>query len=473
MLRKRLRQDPSPSEPKRLSKSAAKADERRLEALVFGNEEELLEKFAAKGEIVKTAPTIDRKPAWIDEDDEREKVEIATKKRLKKLRSTAEEKELDGTTYTSRLRKQFERVTGTPSWADLSTKKSISDEDEDEDEDQLLRRSGKLLAAHSDCLPRGILDIRQLKHGNQARPAKAVVQALEFHPTNRVLLVSGFHKTIDLFQIDGRENPHVQGIHFDRFPVHAAHFTPDGRQIVATSRRREFYAYDLLAGKATRIPGIRGRNEKSFEKFTVSPDNKYLAFLGDDGYIILLSNKTKQWVANLKMNGTVTAIAFSPDGSLLLSHGSDGVVYVWDMKTRDCVNTFTDDGCVYGKSVAVSSGNQFVACGSDSGVVNIYDSACFRENRPKPVKSVMNLTTSIKETKFNHTSEILGMSSRTVEGAFRLLHVPSMTVFSNWPHSTSLNFVNAFDFSKHSGYLTIGNDKGKALLYRLNHYKDW
>ena len=48
----------------------------------------------------------------------------------------------------------------------------LLDEDEDEDEDQLLRRSGKLLAAHSDCLPRGILDIRQLKHGNQARPAK-------------------------------------------------------------------------------------------------------------------------------------------------------------------------------------------------------------------------------------------------------------------------------------------------------------
>ena len=36
------------------------------------------------------------------------RVEIATKKRLKKLRSTAEEKELDGTTYTSRLRKQSE-----------------------------------------------------------------------------------------------------------------------------------------------------------------------------------------------------------------------------------------------------------------------------------------------------------------------------------------------------------------------------
>jgi U3 small nucleolar RNA-associated protein 18 len=28
------------------------------------------------------------------------------------------------------------------------------------------------------------------------------------------------------------------------------------------------------------------------------------------------------------------------------------------------------------------------------------------------------------------------------------------------------------DFSPKSGYLAMGNDKGRVLLYRLNHYSD-
>ena len=34
-----------------------------------------------------------------------------------------------------------------------------------------------------------------------------------------------------------------------------------------------------------------GRNEKFYSNFKVSPDGNYLAFLGTDGYIILVSSK--------------------------------------------------------------------------------------------------------------------------------------------------------------------------------------
>lgn len=52
-----------------------------------------------------------------------------------------------------------------------------------------------------------------------------------------------------------------------------------------------------------------------------------------------------------------------------------------------------------------------------------------------------------------------------------VLHVPSMTIFQNWPTSKSpLHYVHCAAFSPHSGYLTIGNARGRVLLYRLHHY---
>lgn len=55
----------------------------------------------------------------------------------------------------------------------------------------------------------------------------------------------------------------------------------------------------------------------------VSPDNKHIAILGNDGYIIILSGKTKQWIANFKINGTVKSAAFSTDGQYLYASGSN------------------------------------------------------------------------------------------------------------------------------------------------------
>ena len=51
--------------------------------------------------------------------------------------------------------------------------------------------------------------------------------------------------------------------------------------------------------------------------------------------------------------------------------------------------------------------------------------------------------------------------------------MPSCTVFSNWPTSkTPLSYVFSLDFSPSGGYLAVGNDKGKVLLYRLKHYSE-
>lgn len=106
-------------------------------------------------------------------------------------------------------------------------------------------------------------------------------------------------------------------------------------------------------------------------------------------------------------------------------------------------------------------------------MVNVYGRDVLRTDlfNPTPLKALGNLTTRINEIKFNHDSQLMGISSNRKKDQFRLVHLPSLTVFSNWPTAaTPLSYVSSFDFSPRSGYLAIGNDKGRVLLYRLNHY---
>ena len=46
-----------------------------------------------------------------------------------------------------------------------------------------------------------------------------------------------------------------------------------------------------------------------------------------------------------------------------------------------------------------------------------------------PFKTLMNLTTSITDLSFNHSSEVLAMCSKWQKNAFRVAHIPSYTVF--------------------------------------------
>ncbi len=96
-------------------------------------------------------------------------------------------------------------------------------------------------------------------------------------------------------------------------------------------------------------------------------------------------------------------------------------MYVWDIRSRDCVHRFIDEGCVRGTTLGVSPNGQFIAAGSSSGVVNVYDQSCMTQAKPRPLKAVMNLTTSVNEVRFNHTSELLAISSKEKKSAVKLV----------------------------------------------------
>ena len=130
-----------------------------------------------------------------------------------------------------------------------------------------------------------------------------------------------------------------------------------------------------------------------------------------------------------------------------------------------------EDGTI---SSSLSMSSQFLAVGAESGVVNLYPNSSLEESsnsKRSPIKRIMNLKTSVDFMKFNHSGEILAMSTRREKDSLKLLHTKSRTVFSNWPTSkTPLGFVWSMDFSPGSKFMAIGNDKGKCLLYKLPHY---
>jgi U3 small nucleolar RNA-associated protein 18 len=90
---------------------------------------------------------------------------------------------------------------------------------------------------------------------------------------------------------------------------------------------------------------------------------------------------------------------------------------------------------------------------------------------PQPVRSLGNLTTTVDTLAFSPDGQMLAMATRLSKDALRLVHLPSCTVFSNWPSSkTPLHYVHSCAFSPHCGYLAVGNARGRVLLYRMPHY---
>jgi len=139
------------------------------------------------------------------------------------------------------------------------------------------------------------------------------------------------------------------------------------------------------------------------------------------------------------------------------------------------LSCFVFQGCVKGTSIAVAPNNNAIACGSYSGIVNMYDDSCMTQAQPSVLKCFKNLQTPVTALEFNSSSEILAISSSIISNAVKLAHVPSMSVFPNFPEFApkGIGAVRQVGFSPNSGYFNIGNTAGNALLYRLNHFKNY
>jgi WD40 repeat protein len=459
-------------------------------------------------------------PVWEDSDDERLSISLANATRLRKLRVSEDDDIVSGTEYSRRLRQQFIRLNPVPAWALESEKKttkrrrrssvgsdsSSSGEEGDEPTadalplEKLLRDVRQLAGANSSKKRRlrpEVLDIQRTRDIPTSH--KAPINTLCFHPKYSVLLSSSASSVLYLHQIaptaHPTPNPKLISVHAKQVSVRRSQFlSPNGQKVFFAGRRRYFHSWDLETGLVQKTSQILGHEleHKSMEHFKLSPCGRYMALQASTrkggGILNILSVTSMQWIAAARLDGRSGIADFcwwsTGDGITIL--GKDGRIGEYSMISRRFIASWYDEGCVGGIVIALGghSGpsllgeDAWVAVGSNSGITNIYNRSelvasqnngeIVVKERPEPTKRFEQLVTPITVLTFSPDGQLLAFGSKLKKDAFRLVHLPSCTVYRNWPtDQTPLGRVTAVAFSSGSDVLAVGNDSGKIRLWEI------
>ena len=438
--------------------------------------------------------------AWQDDDDGEVTVDLMATDRLKKLNKDAKKqkkKHVSGSELTSLLQERFQ--TRQLDWAQVDNgvgggAGGGGEEGEGEEEVvvddpymAILRQEGSMVeggkggrsgvgsgSSGGGPLPPTKLNILRLVDANMAEPSKDRITSVAFHSSNSLLMAGGEDRHLRFFRVDGKTNDKVLTAKFADMAITGAAFLGDSAEVVVGGRKPFFYGYDTESGRVSKFPGLMGKGLKSHEHLSVSPSGSRMAFLGASGYVHIVCGKQKTWVMDIKMNSGARSAAFIGNDSMVTS-GVDADVYLWDLRMQGrCVARFKhEDGTCTSALAAVSASStapQYVAVGAESGAVSLFPGTPVAA-AAAAVKSFLHLTTQVTSLAFHPSAEILAMASDQKTDSLRLLHVPSGTVFGNWPTvNTPLRKVQAIGFSPNGAHMAVGNDRGKVLLYRLAHY---
>ncbi|KAL3255876.1 hypothetical protein ABHI18_007988 [Aspergillus niger] len=458
---------------------------------------------------------------WHDSDDERITISLASHQRLRKLRVAESEDVISGKEYIRRLRRQYLQLNPMPDWAnpEKQQQKDDSDADEmdtDDEEPTSTQPLAKLLQNATDLvnveektsggrrkMRQEVVDIQRLKDVGKDQPSS--VDSLMFHPNYPLLLSSGPAATLFLHHISPSSpapNPLLTSFHIRNTPIHTSAFhPPSGNRIFASGRRRYFHIWDLETGKVDKVNGTADRKEeqKSMERFKLSPCGRYVGLVGTSrkggGLINILDSGTAQWIAQVRVDGRggVADFAWWSDGEGLTVASKNGEVSEWDGRLNRVVARWMDAGAVGTTVLSLGGrsgrtqlgGDRWVAIGSSSGVVNVYDrrewaaayaaqgedveagQAAIPRN-PEPVRALDQLTTPISHLVFAPDGQFFVMASRWKRDALRMVHLPTCTVYRNWPTSnTPLGRISSVAISPNSEQLAVGNEQGRIRLWEI------
>jgi U3 small nucleolar RNA-associated protein 18 len=489
---------------------------------------------------------ISKPAAWVDSDDERIFVSLASTNRLRKLRVTEDEDVISGKEYIKRLRKQygvwsyvicmpyltrlrFMKLNPVPDWvvdAALHApngKRGRSDLEQDDSSDDnsddnrgeveystqplgtLLRNTADLVkpSPHKTKkrkLRPEAINIQRMK--NIANSGPSAITCLQVHPTLPFLVASGPSSRMDIYHMHSNPPDYssiVTSLFVKKTPLTTTSFSPiaSDPRIFLSARRRYFHVWNLDTGIVEKITRIYGHSseQRSMEKFKVSSTGLHIAFLGSaqkgGGVLNILDMQTMQWIAQARIesHGGIADFEWWGDGKGICVAGKNGEVTEWSLEERRAVARWLDEGAVGTTVLALGGrsgrselgGDRWVAIGSTSGIVNLYSRRQWLEDgahadnahvppAPRPVRTLDQLTTPISVLVFAPDGQVLCMASRWKRDALRLVHLPSASVFRNWPTaSTPLGRISAVAWSDVGGALklVVANEAGRVMCWEV------
>ncbi|KAK3109520.1 U3 snoRNP protein, partial [Teratosphaeriaceae sp. CCFEE 6253] len=356
-----------------------------------------------------------------------------------------------------------------------------------------------------------VLSIQRLPDIPGTQPS--AITSLSFHPTLPLLLSSGPSSTLYLHHLAPSPpaptaNPLLTSLHIRGSALTTTAFHPTDSRIFLGARRRYFHVWDLETGRVEKIARVYGQQheQRSMERFKLSPDGQHLALLGSarkgGGVVNILSASTLQWVSQVRTEsrGGVADFCWWRDSTGLCIAGKGGEVTEWSLQERGVVARWQDEGAV-GTTVLALGGqhemgkssvgtDRWVVVGSSSGVVNIYDRRAWLAapapgtttaasapaqvipTNPIPTKTLPHLTTPTSSLTFSPDGQLLVMASKWKRDALKVVHLPSCTVYQNWPTSaTPLGRVTGVAFAGAEGEvvarLAVGNETGKVRVWEV------
>lgn len=414
--------------------------------------------------------TIDDGAAWHDSDDETLTISLASHVRLRKLRRTEEEDKVNGAVYTRRLRQQFERIYPVPEWATSYSKRRRNSQSSDEEDflhtdplSSLFQSSAPLTQRQTTVLPEDVLAIAAVA-SIPSPDSLPIPRTLHFHPSHLLLLIGYGDHTLHIHSIDGKHNPLATSLKISRLRIQSALFHPTKNLVYVTGhRRRGIFVWDLHSGvvrKIAKVFNVETMSSGEWSNLHISSNGVMLGVITSSSWLSLLSAESGQYLGGCKVDGKIADYTFTHDGTKAVIISVGGEVWEFDINTMLVTNRWRDEGGVSLTKIALSPGGRFLAIGSLSGVVTIYD---LTSGSHSPVRTVYNLTTPITSLAFSPDGQMLVMASSGKRDQLRVIHIPGLKVFPNWPTSkTPLGVVDCISLGEH-GYLAVGRKKGVAL----------